>query len=601
MCPVTQHRNTGPASRPAARTDARRPDNEPPPTLFDRPRPEPPDGRDPPAPPPGTYLTSLYRLDRVAPTLAGLRTVLNDRYLRENRFEIEERTVAQAPALLVHGTVARERAEWCDVLTTLTGQEVALGYSSGGGALLIAVDDRVYALAYGTLGRHLVDQGHIDPGFGIAFAVRALVPDEIKQVRRRVLGVSGRIDRNLVAGGQPIRMYGIDKWGEIVGQVCGPTMNPNLTACRRSPSATDRTRTRRPTRVEGSDALRIHLGTSPDDLVADLREIDRVCQRESPLADLEFITQIRPVPPTDPRLPDLHEQLDRRLALADPPDLALAVPGELLDTIEQVRSYRIRVPKSGRRATLMTDLTLADLLDLAHRVPDGERLTALRNGRITLHADAAGAEEIGSAAASRWLTAQVAAGTSHLLLQDGHWYEIGDRHREQLRQEIEQILAGPASVTLPPWPAGEDERSYNDRVAKSGLGLVLLDRRLLRTAQHHRGIEACDLLGPDGELIHVKRADGSAPLSHLFAQGQVSADALTYQADARQALVRMVGSHRIGPAFRPRKVVYAIALGAGRTLTVDSLFTFAQVALYRAMKALRNEGIEVEVIEIPAG
>nr|MDT0663335.1 DUF6119 family protein [Micromonospora sp. DSM 115978] len=589
MCPVKQHRNAGPAGRPAVRGDTRRPGNEPPPTLFDHPRLEPPDGRDPP--PAGTYLTTVYRLDRVAPTLDGLRTVLNDRYLRDNGFEIEERTVAQAPALLVHGTVVRERAEWCDVLTTLTGQEVALGYSSGGGALLIAVDDRVYALAYGTLGRHLVDQGHIDPGFGIAFAVRALVPDEIKQVRRRVLGVSGRIDRNLVAGGQPIRMYGIDKWGEIVGQVCGPTMNPNLTACRR---------TRRSTRVEGSDALRIHLGTSPDDLVADLREIDRVCQRESPLADLEFITQIRPVPPTDPRLPDLHDQIDRRLALADPPDLALAVPGELLGTIEQARSYRIRVPKSGRRATVTTDLTLADLLDLAHRVPDGERWTALRNGRITLHADAAGMEEIGYATASRWLTAQVAVGNSHLLLQDGHWYEIGDRHREQLRQEIEQILARPASVTLPPWPAGEDERTYNERVAKSGLGLVLLDRKLLRTAQHHRGIEACDLLGPDGELIHVKRADGSAPLSHLFAQGQVSVDALTYQADARQALARMVGSHRVDPAFRPRKVIYAIALGAGRTLTVDTLFTFAQVALYRAMKALRNEGVEVEVIGIPA-
>ncbi|MEU7781680.1 hypothetical protein AB0B24_27710 [Micromonospora parva] len=33
---------------------------------------------------------------------------------------------------------------------------------------------------------------------------------------------------------------------------------------------------------------------------------------------------------------------------------------------------------------------------------------------------------------------------------------------------------------------------------------------------------------------------------------------------------------------------------------MDSLFTFAQVALYRAMKSLRNEGVEVEVIGIPS-
>lgn len=51
--------------------------------------------------------------------------------------------------------------------------------------------------------------------------------------------------------------------------------------------------------------------------------------------------------------------------------------------------------------------------------------------------------------------------------------------------------------------------------------------------------------------------------------------------------------------FRPRTVVYAIALSAGRTLTVDSLFTFAQVALCQAVKTLRAEGVDVEVVAIP--
>ncbi|GIJ12561.1 hypothetical protein ACFFMR_22885 [Micromonospora andamanensis] len=36
-----------------------------------------------------------------------------------------------------------------------------------------------------------------------------------------------------------------------------------------------------------------------------------------------------------------------------------------------------------------------------------------------------------------------------------------------------------------------------------------------------------------------------------------------------------------------------------RQVTVDYLFTFAQVALYQAMKTLRNEGVDVEVIAIP--
>ncbi|GIJ80413.1 sporadically distributed protein, TIGR04141 family [Micromonospora phaseoli] len=79
---------------------------------------------------------------------------------------------------------------------------------------------------------------------------------------------------------------------------------------------------------------------------------------------------------------------------------------------------------------------------------------------------------------------------------------------------------------------------------------------------------------------------------------------MRYQADARARFLDLVGRQPHAPKlsgdFRPRKVVYAIALGSGRTVTVDTLFTFAQVALYQAMRTLRNEGIDVEVVAISA-
>ena len=154
--------------------------------------------------------------------------------------------------------------------------------------------------------------------------------------------------------------------------------------------------------------------------------------------------------------------------------------------------------------------------------------------------------------ASRWITAEVAVGTSHLLLHEGGWYEIGDRHREFLHQEIAGILARPCGITLPPWTSDlPDEDAYNRAAADRDPRLVLLDKKLLRTAQHRRGIEACDLLGPDGELIHVKRASGSSPLSHLFAQGAASVDALRYEARRPRALAELVrGSPPAGRSAR---------------------------------------------------
>ncbi|MFF8310441.1 DUF6119 family protein [Streptomyces lydicus] len=91
---------------------------------------------------------------------------------------------------------------------------------------------------------------------------------------------------------------------------------------------------------------------------------------------------------------------------------------------------------------------------------------------------------------------------------------------------------------------------------------VCLDRRLIKTAQHPHSFEAADLLAEDGTLIHVKRDASSAPLSHLFAQGRVSAGALRFDAEARTEFFRRVREqhpgHPVGEDFTPREVVYAI-------------------------------------------
>lgn len=58
-------------------------------------------------------------------------------------------------------------------------------------------------------------------------------------------------------------------------------------------------------------------------------------------------------------------------------------------------------------------------------------------------------------------------------------------------------------------------------------------------------------------------------------------------------------SHAIGDDFIPTKVVYAISLKSGKQLTTRNLFTFAQMSLLQAARALRAQGIEVAVVDIP--
>lgn len=544
--------------------------------------------------PPSTYPTTLYRMSNVSPDAAGLRACLNQRYLREHHFSAVPTEVAGSPALLVHGQVAQLTAEWCTVVTRLTGDTVTVGHSSAGCALLVAIDGQVYVLAYGTIGRFMINLNRVDPGFGIAFAVRAIEPERIKRVTRKVLAATGRVDQNLVPGGQHIRRYGIEGWGEIVGQLCGRLDNERLTVTRG---------TTRPVSIAAADSLQIRVSTDPDGLLADLREISRVCAGDTPAPELEFIAQVRPLRSGE-RTAELDARLDDLLGDDRLGSLGLAVPISQVDHDPFVRSYAIRIPY---RRTVEADLTLDMILEGARIRPPGRRLEALKHGTIEMCADPAGRESLGTpVAAHKWITAEIAFGSTRLIYHEGRWYEIGERYLELLQAEVDAILARPSTVVLPPWTSDlTDEDAYNRAAAQPGSGYILLDKHFLRTGLHNRGrgIEACDLLGPTNELIHVKRGDRSAPLSHLFMQGEVSAEALREEPVARERLATMVRAkdpaHPIDPSFKPDKVVYAIALGRPGPLTTKTLFTFSQIALYRAVRRLRLHDIEVEVVAIP--
>jgi uncharacterized protein (TIGR04141 family) len=192
---------------------------------------------------------------------------------------------------------------------------------------------------------------------------------------------------------------------------------------------------------------------------------------------------------------------------------------------------------------------------------------------------------------------------------DGDWFEIGEDYARASRDAIARLFPATPAIALPAWSltAGRAEFDYNSYVAAwSGGRYLCLDKnRAVRNPLGARSpLEICDLLGPDNELIHVKRAKGSEPLSHLFSQGLVSAQSLI--AGPPSVLERFVGTvatlphgRTLSADFKPRKVVYAILMENGKQLTPDTLFPFSQATLAHAARILGTYGIDVEVIGIP--
>jgi uncharacterized protein (TIGR04141 family) len=83
------------------------------------------------------------------------------------------------------------------------------------------------------------------------------------------------------------------------------------------------------------------------------------------------------------------------------------------------------------------------------------------------------------------------------------------------------------------WPTvkrNEAEDKYNARLSNALRDAILLDKRTIRRRQA-TAIEVCDVATENRQLIHVKKGTSSSSLSHLFAQGVVSAELLHMDAD----------------------------------------------------------------------
>lgn len=139
---------------------------------------------------------------------------------------------------------------------------------------------------------------------------------------------------------------------------------------------------------------------------------------------------------------------------------------------------------------------------------------------------------------------------------------------------------------------------------------LVLDRRNVHLPGESP-IELCDLLTQDGSLIHVKRRAGARELSHLFAQGAVSAlalNSLPALRSAAQAEVDRICGNNAYPLFEPgpfdpRSLQVAFVLlddVKGRTRR-EALPFFSRLNLRRSAQEIRDRGYRLAYCRIEVG
>jgi uncharacterized protein (TIGR04141 family) len=176
---------------------------------------------------------------------------------------------------------------------------------------------------------------------------------------------------------------------------------------------------------------------------------------------------------------------------------------------------------------------------------------------------------------------------------------MDQNYAAKLTSRTKAIFDRGPGIVLPDWPPGHDEAAYNTLTAAT-VGGTLLDRRLIYTDLHHRGIEVCDVLTPEGILVHVKSVEASSPASHLLAQALVSTDALLHDEEARARFRERV-EEKGGNLSHVPTPVHTVVLGIarkGKPITSNDLFTFTQVTLVRNVAPLQRRGGDLFVAPI---
>lgn len=536
--------------------------------------------------------TTVYRLTGVS----DFESAIRDKYLNREGFDHRNVEVGDRPAYLMTGAMSKNRADWCSAVSALTGVGVEIGGVTPSGVLLVrpsghgAVDTGVvYALSYG-MGFQLLEPSRIDNLFGQRIAIRTADPDKLRSLTVTTMDERSRTSRATIPQGDGLLGFGVGDVGEAVSRVVAFAYLPAL-----SRSAGE------PLQIRGADALNVPLGHTADEVLADLDVLEDLLAID-PLPSLKILEQLAAV-----KNPETKERLDGLLSSAldsDGGNIGLAWPHERVDENGTPDSWvPDRLWPRGRNEARAGQPEWSDVRSALHEVAPENRLARLYSASIQLCRDAEGKDPISQAIPlRRWIAFEADLEDRTYALYDGSWYQIHHDYVGNINRLARELFDRRADdLEFPEWGLTDDEEAYNKTLA-SALGGVCLDRKLINTDLHRRGIEACDVYLPDGTLIHVKKTEKSTAASHLLAQALVSADALCNDDQARTELrsrIKALGGNADNVGSKPSRVLLAMHRGDGKPVTAESLFTFTKVNLVRQVASLEERGVSVRVVSIP--
>ena len=459
---------------------------------------------------------------------------------------------------------------WLDFFgRTVDRKALELKRASSAGVLLVERSNRLFAITFG-YGRYMLRPTAVEERFGLRAALNVIDADHIISMDRRTLDTMSMYTREQASRESSLRVFDLDAERDLLRSVTGKVIDDSGLKIR----------------VTGRDALTITQQITLRQLLDAIDHWHEISQRDAYKEHFALIDNVSEVTHTEDR-ERLNNRLVEMIQAGDGNKIWLTPP-DIMDWAD-VGDFKFR--KSTARA--YSELELENYFTGPHgREQDTVTLRQLNSDQVYCESRSSGTEP------PRWsvyqcLYAEITEPDNNVyVLSEGRWRKVASDFVEELNTYIANNI-DPLRVSLPPYPEGQWESDYNKAAAQSDPNLMLMDKKTIQIGTGRDRIEICDLYHSDGIFIHVKRYGGSATLSHLLTQGEVSAETLYRDPDILAATAQKFTAMNLPREnFQPPgyEVAYVIL---GRS---DERLPFlSQVKLRNNIRILRRYGYRVSL------
>lgn len=384
--------------------------------------------------------------------------------------------------------------------------------SSASGLLILQVAESFFALTFG-YGRGFLRPETIVRGFGLKVALNRIDSQQMRSMDTKAYEDLVVAKTTQSSKSTEVRTFGIEPMRDILRAVTGEPRTQELGS-----------------RISGADSLVLNIAVEPGDLPDLLEKVLKAYRDDEYKKDFEWVDHLALV--TDPVVIEaLDDKLVAALKVKDTSVTHLAIPDSI--EWEDIHAFKIRGAGNNEYEDLDLDIYLDDLKNA-----DNLTVDILKRRGVSISFSRSSEDWDQKWNLYHCLVSEQRHEGSLFALIEGRWFSISKNLVDDVDEAVGRI--GISGLSLPPAKTGEKEGDYNERVSSS-LGYISLDTKLVRATGAATGVEFCDILAPNRTFVHVKRKSRSSTLSHLFAQGLVSINAMFGDPAFREKVREIIG------------------------------------------------------------